>query len=344
MTSPAGLGSKPGHLLAPFGWAGQRLATIIAAQPNLLKHLFEIDRPRMHVIALALAHLTDGSANEVAPLLFSAPIRDALEAVLSRCPAGLPGLLHRLPFVVLSCDGYRRLVDLLDDPPSAKLLYHFEEKEIADWMLTVLHDIPAALRPGLTAVVRHLGVLDNVSAALQWLAARGAAAGFDALVADLAAHRQPAQLVGRLNTLIGELPLPATLPPKLIGNANRIDSRKEISRASSQFKNCLTRYMTQIDDGASVVYVWDEPGLAAACHVARHGRLGWALDQPLGPRNADLDEADSQRITAAFADAGIPAANLVQTIEAIAYVKFSRMDRQWWQADRHRHDQHQVWG
>ena len=344
MTSPAGLSSKPGHLLAPFGWAAQRLATIIEVQPNLLKHLFEIDRSRMYVIALALAHLTDGSANEVAPVLFAAPIRDALQTVFGRCPAGLPGVLHRLPFVVLTCDGYRRLVDLLDDPPSAKVLYHFKENEIADWMIGVLHDIPTALRPGLTAVVRHLAVLDNVSAALRWLAARGAAASFDALVADLAARRQPAQLVGRLNTLIGELPLPATLPPKLISNANRIDSRREISWAASQFKNCLTRYMTEIDDGASVVYVWDEPDLAAVCHVARHGRLGWALDQPLGRRNADLDEADCQRITAAFGQAGIPAADLVQTVEAIAYVKFSRTGRRWRQEDRERHDQQQVWG
>jgi hypothetical protein len=171
-----------------------------------------------------------------------------------------------------------------------------------------------------------------------------AAPTFDALVADLAAHRQPAQLVARLTTLIGELPLPATLPPKLIGNANRIDSRKEICQAASQVKNCVTRYMTQIDDGASVVYVWDEPDLAAVCHVTRHGRLGWALDQPLGRRNADLADHDAQRITAAFTKAGIPAADLVQTIEAIAAVKFSMSDRRWRQDDRHRHDQHQVWG
>ena len=76
-------------------------------------------------------------------------------------------MLHRLPFAVLSRDGYRRLIDLLDDPASAKLLYHFKEKEIADWMISVLHDIPATLRPGLTAVVPHLAILDNLSAALR---------------------------------------------------------------------------------------------------------------------------------------------------------------------------------
>jgi hypothetical protein len=43
-------------------------------------------------------------------------------------------------------------------------------------------------------------------------------------------------------------------------------------------------------------------------------------------------------------DPGIPPADLVQTIEAIAAVKFSRMDRQWRQEERERHDQQEIWG
>jgi hypothetical protein len=123
------------------------------------------------------------------------------------------------------------------------------------------------------------------------------------------------------------LPLPATLPPKLIGSARRIDSRKEICRIASQFKNCLSRYMGQVDDGNSAVYVWDKPDVQAVCHVPRHGRLGWALDRPLGPRNTDLNDPDYRRITSAFAAAGIPPVDVVQTIEAIAYLRFSRRGR-----------------
>jgi len=110
------------------------------------KALFGIDRRRMHLIALGLAHLPDDRAHHLAPVLFTAPVRDAMHAVLGRCPAGLAAVLHRLPFAVLSRDGYRRLFDLLDDPASAKVLYHFKDKEIEEWMITVLHDIPAPLR------------------------------------------------------------------------------------------------------------------------------------------------------------------------------------------------------
>ncbi len=46
-----------GHLLAPFGWAADTVASMIEVEPTLLIPLFELDRARMHLIALALAHL-----------------------------------------------------------------------------------------------------------------------------------------------------------------------------------------------------------------------------------------------------------------------------------------------
>jgi hypothetical protein len=41
--------------------------------------------------------------------------------------------------------------------------------------------------------------------------------------------------------------------------------------------------------------------------------------------------------------AGIPEVDLVQTIEAIAYVKFSRRDWHFRQQDRERADQQEIW-
>jgi hypothetical protein len=51
----AGPPRPPGFLLAPFGWAAEPLAAIVHAEPSLLPDLFTISRPRMHLIALALA-------------------------------------------------------------------------------------------------------------------------------------------------------------------------------------------------------------------------------------------------------------------------------------------------
>ena len=64
----------PGYLVTPFGWAAQPLAELIQAGPELLTHVFELDRVRMHVIALALAHLDEGPASGLATVLFRGSI------------------------------------------------------------------------------------------------------------------------------------------------------------------------------------------------------------------------------------------------------------------------------
>jgi hypothetical protein len=79
----------PGHLLAPFGWAADALATIVETEPALLIHLFRLDSARMHLITLTFAHL-----NEVPPeihlLLFNGPVRETTEQILGHYPQLAP--------------------------------------------------------------------------------------------------------------------------------------------------------------------------------------------------------------------------------------------------------------
>ena len=51
----------PGYLMRPFGWAAKPLAALVQSELESLTHVFELDRLRMHAIALALAHLDDDS-------------------------------------------------------------------------------------------------------------------------------------------------------------------------------------------------------------------------------------------------------------------------------------------
>lgn len=43
----------PGYLLTPLRWAAGPLVAMIQAEPGLLIDVFELDRTRMHLIALA---------------------------------------------------------------------------------------------------------------------------------------------------------------------------------------------------------------------------------------------------------------------------------------------------
>jgi hypothetical protein len=310
----------PGYLVRPFGWAAQPLAAMIQADSELLTHVFELDRVRMHVIALALAHFDESQASDLATVLFRGSIHEVLYRVLGRSPPGIRRVLRRLPFAVLSREGYQRLIELLDDPRSAKLLHHLDATEIIDSTVRALYGIPAVLRPILSELVRcieRIEKLEQLPVGLRWLASRGAAANFDALVADLAAQAQLGQFVARLSKLVSDLPLPQTLPSAQIALACRIDATADICALAKRFKNCLENFVTQIDAGGCAVYLWDDPTAPAVCLVTRQGRLGWSLNETLGPENAKLDRKQLQTITTAFAEAGIPQYSAIRSIECI---------------------------
>jgi hypothetical protein len=59
-------------------------------------------------------------------------------------PVGISRALRRLPPKVVTAEIYRNLVDLLNDPATAKFLHH--RTSITDLIITGLHRLPAALR------------------------------------------------------------------------------------------------------------------------------------------------------------------------------------------------------
>jgi hypothetical protein len=316
-SNPAAARFIPGCLLTPFGWAAQPLTAMIAAEPTLLPHIFQLDRPRMHVIALALAHLESEAVPEIGPVLLRRSVRQVLDRVLGRPVLGLRRVLNRLPFAVLQAENYRRLVGLLDDAESSKLLRHHADTELNDSTIEVLYQIPKQLRSAVIAVVGFVPDLDRLADGLRLLVSRGAAPSFDALVADLAARRQPDQFVARVKQLVGALPLPEALPPRQIGKARRLDCVQEIRALATAWRNCLAHYAWQVDKGDCAIYLWDDPPSPAACHVTREGRLGWVLNKPLGPKNSELEPGQIDLIWRTFADAGVPQCRAVCGLERI---------------------------
>jgi hypothetical protein len=55
----------------------------------------------------------------------------------------------------------------------------------------------------------------------------------------------------------------------------------------------------------------------AACLVKRHGRLGWFLGEVKRPRNAEIDTLELEVIYQSFAEAKIPQASMIQTVEQL---------------------------
>jgi hypothetical protein len=137
--------------------------------------------------------------------------------------------MGHLPVGVLPRTSYRQLIELLETPATAKLLYHLDS--IQEEYVGLPHSIPTPLRRIAAGAIGDLCIKpDGLVDGLRFLAARGAAPSFDALVADLAAIRQPAQFLARIGNLVQQLPLPESLPAIKVGGARRLDGVAEICR------------------------------------------------------------------------------------------------------------------
>jgi hypothetical protein len=297
----------PGILFEPLGWMRDWLAAVIDTEPDLLREICFLSRQRMHLMALAVTHLGGSEGLELPRFLLRGSIREILDRSLGRRPNGLKRALSRLQSDVLSPEGYRRLIQLLDDPISFKFLAH--SREIDERKIELLSNIPAELRPMLVPLIHSLGRkgLLGFFEGLHFLAARGAAPNFDALVAECKGLHQPLQLSAYVKGLVESLPLPAEMPPPRIGLARRLDSPSEVRDLARRWRNCIERiYLSDIDDGKCALYLWENEEAPAVCLIVRYGRLGWFFDEAKGPGNAELGPRHRAFLQQAFSDAGIP--------------------------------------
>jgi len=312
---PAAPPRRAGFLLAPFGWAAERLLALAQTEPALLGHLVELSQPRMHAIALALAHMDDAGSRQFALFQARASSRHIVTCALGTCPRGITRALQRLPTSVLEPENYRELVKLLNEPKTATLLHHVEA--IDDYAIRLLCDMPVELVHIAQFVLdRRIGRLDGFADGLRFLVSRGASPSLEELIAGLTTVNHPNQLIAKIKHLVESLPLPESLPPALIGNARRLDRPAELRALGKGWQNCLGHYVQQIDDGGCAVYLW-EGKAPAICLVERSGRLGWFLDQVRGPGNGDLEPEQLEPIQRAISVAKIPNSRIVHPIQTI---------------------------
>jgi hypothetical protein len=301
-----------GFILKPFGWAAETLAQFSDRDPTLLPYLFELDRERMHLIALALAQ-ADGHvqpAEDFRKMLMQASSGEVPSFVLGHQPVGLRRALQHMPGEVLARQSYHRLIDLLGEPTSAKVLRHAQL--INDALIERLASVPSPLH---WLVPRWCCWLDGIADSLQFLANR-MALNFDELVLSLARISEPQQFVAKLRSMVEALPMPDSMPPERIASARRLDSIFELRDLAKRWQNCLASYADAINNGYCAVYLW-EGSPPAACLVQRHGRFGWFLDKVLGPRNCELNQEDLRPICDAFAEKKVLRVQVIEAVESI---------------------------
>lgn len=312
-TKPTGECRRLGFLAEPLGWVHARLGKAIDFDPTLIALIFDLDHARMHLIALALAHLPTDVPPDLALILLSGPRNEILNLSLAHRPVGIARALHHLPRRVLPAETYRHLVDLLNHPATGKFLHHADT--ITEEIITGLHNLPPALRSaGIMALFNRIDGISKFVDGLKVLATRAGLA-FDAVATEIGSLAQPDQVAGKIRYLVERLPLPVSLPAADIGMFHRLDTVAEIRDIAKTWHNCLAQYLFNINEGTSAIYPADD--LQAVCSVGRSGRLGWFLEQTKGPGNAAIAPAQLARIHADFANAGILRASTIEAIKSI---------------------------
>jgi hypothetical protein len=81
----------------------------VHVEPNLVELLFDLDHTRMHLMALARAHLASDVTPDLALLLLSGLRNEILNLSLGHRPVGIDHVLNHLPPKVLAAESYRKL-------------------------------------------------------------------------------------------------------------------------------------------------------------------------------------------------------------------------------------------
>ena len=304
---------RPGFLLEPLGWVQDRLSQAIEVEPRLVELLFDLDHARMHLIALALAHMNGDVTPDLALMLLQESRKTILNLSVGHRPVGIDRALHHLPPKVLTAESYRNLTDLLNDPVPAKFLHH--TGSITDLLITGIHRLPTGLRTAaiMAMLNRSDGMIWFVDG-IKFLASR-TGLGFEPLVHQIGALDQPDQVAAKIRQLVDGLPLSDTLPPVEIGGFRRLDTVAEIRDVAKNWQNCLADYLFNVNEGTSAIYLSNHR--QAVCFLCRHGRMGWFLVQAKGPKNAAIEPDQLAQIHAAFANAGIPQSSMIEAIKSI---------------------------
>ena len=224
-------------LLEPLGWTRQPLSCVVALDPDLLARLIRIDRQRMHLVALGLAHSRREITPTLAWLLLERSRKEITEAIFGYQPTGLGRVLRHLPDRVLAANTYRKLIELLNDEATATFLHH--SASISEATLIALHKLPPMLRrPAIITTLDRVDGLTGVIPGLRLLAVR-AGVPFDRVATEVGALDQPQQMAAKIRALVDALPLPETVPPAEIGPFRRIDCAAELRALGKAWRNCL---------------------------------------------------------------------------------------------------------
>lgn len=299
----------PSLLATAFGWCAPQVNTLAEADPLFEPFLLRANRLQFHLIAMAVAlampdpDITPHDAKPLAALLRLRKVATVAEAVCGWCPPGLRGALWKLPKRPLSRRGYRRLIELLNEPAAARVLH--QSDRITPLLLAVLARIdPALRRASLVREIKSLREIEELEYAACALQHLGAASDRAAALAQLGAANSLRDIAKRLAKAFDA----SRADPDAWPGSDRLkllQTLGEVRRTAREFQNCLVGiWYEQVWRQQRQFYVWrgECPAMVA---LADDAFVGWQVAEIRGTANAVVPAPTSREILRDFAAAGI---------------------------------------
>ena len=253
---------------------------------------------RRHLACLAL--LDGDRTAEAMETVLSDPLRVALRNILPDAPPGLGRALERMGEDAWTEAEYRRLLAILADPVTAKVVNH--ASEVTPQSVMGVSGLPPA-------IVRAGGgrLALNEAQALVLREAYDVIAGrVDADIDAVAERWGRAVSVPQLfewaaEDIIGTIPTPPLpTPPGFRLLATQADLRE----AAIRFRNCLRGYIANAATGESVFFEWlgETPVIV---QVSRDAVFGWRLNEAKAVDNDSVPVECREPIVAGLKSIGV---------------------------------------
>lgn len=295
-------------LLSRFGWCAAEVNELAAGSRRFQQSLLELTARRFHLIGLSLALLRHVSTDpniegsELGELLASASAKEVIARIHGRTPKGILSALGKLPDRVLRPGAYVDLINLLEEPRAAKVLFHADSINANTIGLLTRLD-PALRRPRLIALLR----VPRASSTVEFL--------IEAILRIRSDVPRQAVLVslGSVGTAEGlekwfcgwiekaEFPTPPWSGNEIIVPLRTI---REMRQTARLMRNCLQAKVVSVISGATYYYLRhaDRP---AVIELVNDRLAGWVVSDMKGMQNERLSTGLTSRIRDEFKAGGI---------------------------------------
>ena len=253
---------------------------------------------RRHLACLAL--LSAGPQTVIDPaVILDKRLPSAIRIAVPGAPSGLARALERLGERAWSEADYRRLLALLAEPQTGKLLRHRAAIGVEEVRALARLNQPLVGLCRLSLSEAAAGLIGEAFAAIERRDGPAAAQG---LAQRWTAVESLPRLVERVRDDVE--PEPPAPPFPGTTRLRPLSTKAAIEDASVRFKNCLRGQAHWAYSGTSAYYEWVEPP-ACVLEITRDRLHGWTLDQARLAENKPVPEPTRSALITELRDMGV---------------------------------------